>query len=187
MLDITQNFTERINRLEALFESTDDDACRVITFDQSIRIKEHRPTVLAEDFTNRTRDGEDAPYHEVFLQQDVGDELHPHIVGYLSHDHVLILLELPPLIITDDLLSDITDHSVLSIELDRAPRAPDMQYDQDDPGNCWATMHRIQGNAFVHELLQRDTVTLTAYLAVDWKGRLRAILRAQVEHDVMSD
>ena len=174
MQDITKNFTERINRLEVLFSNTDEDACRVVTFDQSIRIKEGY-TILAEDFTHETE------YYQVFLNDEEELDAH-HIVGFLSHEHVLILLELPPLIRTDEILSSIHDQSVLRIRLDRAARTPHIQYDETNPLNCRATMHRIQGNPFLSGLLyDRNDTDMIAYLAVDWKIQLKAMLRAQVQ------
>ena len=192
MQDITKNFTERINRLEVLFSDTDEDACRVVTFDQSIRIKDGRYTILAEDFIHQTE------YYQVFLKHDEEDdeeeELDAHIVGYLSHQHVLILLELPALIITDDLLSSIHDQSVLRIRLDRAARTLNLQYDETNPLNCRATMHRTEGNPFHADLLynrdEDDPPNLRVYLAVDWKVKLKAMLQAQIQpaaHDMNDD
>ena len=165
-----KNFTERINKLEALFSNADDHACRVVTFDQSIRIKEHRKTYLAEDFTDQTE------YYKVFLRHNAEEDAH--IGGYLSHDQVLILLELPRTIRIDNLLSSISNHSVLRIELDR----PNVQYDEHDPLNCWAAMYRIEGNAFHARLLyDKNDDAHRAYLAVDWKDRLKVMLGAQVQ------
>ena len=170
MLDITQNFIDRINRLDVLFD-TPQDLCKVVTFDQSIRIKSQRETILAEDFR-------DQDHYQVYLNYAADTEdpvLDPQIMGFLSRDHIFILLKLPPLIQINHIAEGV-DGSYLSIELHR----PDVVYDRYNPLNCEATMYRIEGDPWHGLLYDRDDHANTAYLAHDWEDQLKAMLRAQV-------
>ena len=174
MLDITQNFIDRINRLDVLFD-TPQDLCKVVTFDQSIRIKSNRETILAEDFR-------DQDHYQVYLNRAAATEepdLDPHILGFLSCDHIFILLKLPPLIQIDHIAQRVVDNC-LSIDLHR----PGVQYDRGDPLNCKAIMYRIEGNPYHGLLYDRDDQASTVYLAPDWEHQLEDMLRAQVD---MSD
>ena len=177
MQDITQNFIERINRLEVLFNQ-DADKCRVVTFDQSIIMKQWRQTPIAEDFHDASHIGHPRRGMPVYLQPIGAQQPSDYIKGALSADQVLILLVLPPggRMLARHLAWDINLQS-LAVPAGVLANFPvDLLYEERR-----ACLYRIEGNVWVEGLLtKRDAHPGIAFLDVDWENKLRAMLREQV-------
>ena len=170
MQDITQNFIERINRLEVLFNQ-DADKCRVVTFDQSIVIKQWRATLIAEDF----QDGSNTQRGtRVYLQPVGAQQPSDYIKGILSRDQVLILLVLPP------------GGRMLARHIRWNGNMQYLTATSGIPGYLLyeerrACLYRIEGNVWVEGLLtKRDDHPGIAFLDADWENKLRVMLREQV-------
>ena len=170
MQDITQNFIERINRLEVLFNQ-DADKCRVVTFDQSIVIKQWRETLIAEDF----QDGSNTQRGtRVYLQPIGAQQPSDYISGALSGDQVLILLVLPPggRMLARHIIWDLNSSGLFA----NFGGPINLGYEERK-----AYLYRIEGNVWVEGLLtKRDDRPGIAFLDVDWENKLRAMLREQV-------
>ena len=161
--DITQNFTERINRLEMLCGVSDNpDEYSVVTFDQTLHLLPGRLTYLAEGFDPIT--------HYIILSRTGVDPSVQGVTvkGYLSRNMVLILLEAP------EGLSGITEHQ----EDHRLCVRFNGQDNIDRHQPLKVTMYRIEGNC--SDLLY-DNTEREALLCEGWEEKLKTALRRQID------
>ena len=191
--DITQNFNERINRLETLFGIPENLTWSVVTFDQRIDLNiERRRTFLAEGFNDvermiylKTLETEQPAEPDDDEVTEVTDfnAYDPHIVGYKC-GRVLILLELPAADESNpthpnllESLQPFVNDGRLSVQLLNLPaHQTNIRF--------MGTLYRIEGAMFPdlwYESHTQDGNAIIGHLRHNWATLLENKLREQVQ------